>query len=242
MRQIFVLAFSLLVTGAWSQVVNPDLPTREDTVEQQRPKRPDSLKEKIQLRAIRFGTDVLALALSSSPRFRGWEVNTDIDLGRFYLAGDYGSSTSKEVISNGGDYSSEGNYWRAGVDINILKKDPDRNMLFFGLRYARSSFSDQINQTVIDPYFGTQQYALSNPEASAVWVEMVAGLRVKIWKELWMGFTSRLKMGLSVRGNEQLSSYFVPGYGNIANSWGFNYQVFWRIPFAKQKKPAAAKP
>ncbi|MBL7851725.1 MAG: hypothetical protein JNN04_12550 [Cyclobacteriaceae bacterium] len=220
------------------------MPVKEDTVMEVRPKKPDSLREKIYFRSIRFGTDVLALALSSSPRFRAWEVNADADFGPFYLVGDYGRWGKDETMVNGGDYHNEGTYWRAGVDVSILKKDPDRNMLFFGLRYARSSFSERLNLTVEDPYFGTQQYALSNPNASAAWGEIVAGLRVKVWKEFWMGFTSRLKLGLSVRGNGELSTYDVPGYGVIGggSTWGFNYQVFWRIPFERKKKPAVTLP
>lgn len=229
----------LLCLRVAGQVVNPEMDAEEDTVEIQRPKKPDSLKEKIYFRSIRFGTDVLALALSSSPRFGGWEVNADADFGRFYLVGDYGHWGKNETLVNGGDYQNDGTYWRVGLDVNILKKDPDRNMLFFGLRYARSSYSEQVNLTVDDPYFGTQQYTLTNPNASAAWGEMVAGLRVRVWKEFWMGFTSRLKVGLAVRGTGELSSYDVPGFAVIGDglTWGFNYQVFWRFPFERKKKP-----
>lgn len=237
---LFLLLCCLQVAG---QVVNPELPADEDTTFVERPKKPDSLREKIYFRSIRFGTDVLALALSTSPRFGGWELNADADFGPFYLAGDYGRWAKNETLVNGGDYHNEGTYWRLGADVNILKKDPDRNMLFLGLRYANSSFSDRINLTVDDRYFGTQQYVLSNPNASAAWIELVAGLRVKVWKEFWMGFTSRLKMALAVRGNGELSTYDVPGYGVISggSTWGFNYQVFWRIPFERQKKPKAVQ-
>lgn len=222
-----------------AQVVNPELPAEEDTVTVQRVKKPDSLREKIYFRAVRFGTDILALALSASDRTNRWEVNVDTDFGPFYLAADYGRSTQTEVIVNNGDYRNEGSYWRAGIDVSILKKDPDRNMLFFGLRYARAAYEERVNLTVNDPYFGTQQYALYNPQVTAGWGEMVAGLRVKVWKEFWMGFTSRLKIALNVNGDTQVSSYDVPGYGVVqgGSTWGFNYQVFWRIPIARQKKP-----
>ncbi len=204
-------------------------------------KRPDSLREKVHFRAIRFGTDVLALALSGSDRFEGWEVNGDVDFGRFYLAADYGSWSKNDVLSTGGDYHNNGTYWRGGLDINLLKKDPDRNMFFFGFRYARSSFSETMNITSGDPYFGAFQYQLKNLDASAVWGELVTGLRVKIWKEFWMGFTSRMKFGLSVKGDDAFAAFDVPGYGVIGKgtTWGYNYQVFWRIPFKKEKKPAA---
>jgi hypothetical protein len=244
LRLSFSLLLLLIGLAASGQVVNPEMEAEEDTVVRERPKKPDSLREKIYFRAIRFGTDALALALSSSPRFGGWEVNADADFGPFYLVGDYGKWGKNETLVNGGDYQNDGTYWRAGLDISILKKDPDRNMLFFGLRYARSSYTEQINLTVNDPYFGTQQYALSNPNASASWGEVVAGLRVKVWKEFWMGFTSRLKLALSVRGDGELSTYDVPGYGVVGggSTWGFNYQLFWRIPFARKKSPAPVIP
>jgi hypothetical protein len=204
-------------------------------------KKPDSLREKIYFRSIRVGTDVLALALSGSDRFDGWEVNGDADFGRFYVAADYGSWSKDEVLVTGGDYHNKGTYWRVGLDVNLLKKDPDRNMFFFGLRYAQSSFTETVNFNSTDPYFGTLQYQLNNPAASAAWGELVTGLRVKVWKEFWMGFTSRLKFGLSVDGDDAFSAYDVPGYGVITkgSTWGFNYQIFWRIPFAKKNKPAA---
>ena len=134
----------------------------------------------------------------------------------------------------------DGNYWRLGADVNLLKKDPDRNMLFFGLRYARSSATEQIIYNGTDPYFGNVQYQITNSAVVGSWGEMVAGLRIKVWKEFWMGFTSRLKFGLAVRGAKELSPYYTPGYGVIGDgiTWGFNYQVFWRIPFDRQKKPS----
>jgi hypothetical protein len=215
----------------------------EDTLEVRRPKR-DSVKEKIEFRAIRFGTDILALILSGSDRFNGWEVNADVDVGRFYLAGDYGFAGRDEKIATGGDYHVEGSYWRVGVDVSILKKDPDRNMLFFGLRYGRSEFSERSVYNSAYTDFSTQTWSVSNPDAAASWGELVAGLRVKVWKEFWMGFTSRLKVGLAVRGDHELSTYYVPGFGGLSQgyTWGFNYQLYWRIPFKKQKAPGEIPP
>lgn len=209
----------------------------EDTV-QVRVKKPDSLREKVYLRSIRVGTDVLALALSASNRFSGWEANGDMDWGPFYLAVDYGKWQKNETLITGGDYDNDGSYWRAGIDVSLLKKDPDRNMFFFGLRYARSSFRETINYIAVDPYFGNTAFQVNNPAASAGWGELVAGLRVKVWKEFWMGFTSRMKFALKVSGSDGFPSYDVPGYGLVGQgiNWGFNYQVFWRVPIMKSKK------
>lgn len=234
------LSLSLLLLSACSAVVAQiDVPEEDTVAVKPKYKKPDSLKEKTYFRAIRVGTDVLALALSRSDSYDGWEVNVDTDFGPFYLAGDYGFASRDEILETGGTYHTTGNYWRAGVDVNILKQDTDRNMLFFGLRYAHSSSSELLNYNGVDPVFGPVVYQVTNPALTGSWGELVTGLRVKLWKEFWMGFTCRLKIMLAVRGTEDLTAYYIPGYGVIGSgaTWGFNYQVFWRIPYHRQKKP-----
>ena len=202
---------------------------------------PDSLREKFYPRAIRVGTDVLALMLGiGSTKYAGWELNGDVDCGRYYLAVDVGGSGREYDYSTGGTYNNQGNYWRAGIDANLLRTDPDRNMFFMGFRYAHSSGHERATVISTDPYFGTTELQLSNPNVTAQWGELTTGLRVKIWKEFWMGFTARMKFALSVKGNTSFNSYDVPGYGTVVSglNWGFNYQIFWRIPFMKPRKPA----
>ena len=33
---------------------------------------------------------------------------------------------------------------------------------------------------------------------NAHWIELTGGLRVKIWKAMWMGYTARFKFGLNM--------------------------------------------
>jgi hypothetical protein len=69
-------------------------------------------------------------------------------------------------------------------------------------------------------------------------MEVTSGLRVKIISGFWMGFTARLKFAPSATGGGLLVPYDMPGYGIISKDpyWGFNYQLFWRIPLPKFKK------
>jgi hypothetical protein len=202
-------------------------------------KKPDSLKIKFYPRALRVGTDVISLVKSyTQTSFQGWEVNADVDCGKYYLAVDYGSWARRYDISPEGLYTNQGTYWRAGVDLNLLMKDPDKNMFFFGFRYARSTYNE--NATVITtqngPY-GTYHNDVSNSDVRAWWMELTTGLRVKMWKEFWMGYTARMKLPPSVKGDANLKSYDIPGYGRNSNgfAWGFEYQIFWRIPFGNDK-------
>jgi hypothetical protein len=164
----------------------------------------------------------------------GWEVNADVDFGRYYLALDYGVWSRKDSLDNG-YYENDGRYIRAGVDINFLLKDPDKNMVFIGFRYGRSAFDEKLIYVTEVDDFGIIQTELSNPNATAGWGELTGGLRVKIWKSIWMGYTARFKFLPGVKGNSELETYDIPGYGKTSKStyWGFNYQIFYRIPFRK---------
>ena len=197
----------------------------------------DSLKRIQKPTGVRIGTDLIAIGktIFDSP-LTGWELNADVDFGRYYLALDYGASSRKDSLDNG-YYENDGRYFRAGVDVNFMLSDPDKNMFFLGFRYGRSSFSENLTyETVVDD-FGTIQHTLSNPAAKAGWVELVTGLRVKIWKSIWMGYTGRMKFLPSVNNNPGFETYDIPGYGKTAKSiyWGFNYQIFYRIPFQEEK-------
>jgi hypothetical protein len=65
---------------------------------------------------------------------------------------------------------------------------------------------------------------------------MNAGLKVRVFKQLYLGFTARFKLALSISGDGNLRPYYVPGFGkNIGSSaWGFSYYVFYRLPFRKK--------
>lgn len=203
-----------------------------------RPRPVDTLKQKFYPRAVRFGTDVLGpLKTILVSTYAGYEINADVDFGTYYLAVDRGRVARNYAISNGGDYQNNGTYWRIGWDANLLRKDPDRNMLFLGFRYGWASFDESTTITTQDPVFGEQVKVLSNPNVRAAWGELTGGIRIKMWSQIWMGYTARFKFAPAVKGSDAFETYEIPGYGLRAESlyWGFNYQVFWRIPFKKQK-------
>lgn len=184
---------------------------------------------------VRIGTDVIALVKTSyDETFKGWEVNADVDFYRYYFAVDYGY-WAREYIADDGNYSNDGTYWRAGADVNFLTKDPDKNMFFFGMRYGRSIFSENLVVEKIDPIWGPINSSLTNSNVNAQWFELTTGLRVKIWKMIWMGYTARLKFGLKIDYTPEMLPHDVPGYGRADEEsyWGFNYQIFVRLPVRK---------
>jgi len=203
--------FSLVLVLCWATALS-QVETEEDTVEIE-PVPKVKIKRDFRPTGVRIGTDLIqGIRGIRSATFNGWEGNIDIDFWRYYLTVDYGQWAQIETLRNG-YYENDGTYWRVGADVSFLKKDPDRNMFFLGLRYARSSFSDSIAYSYTDETFGSVTRQLENASLSASWVEVTTGLRVKIWKYFWIGYTARIKLFPSLNGGGELESYDIPGYG-----------------------------
>lgn len=188
---------------------------------------------------VRFGTDAISIVKSSYDKtFTGWEVNADVDFYRYYLAVDYGSwGRTFNTPNDSVHYKNDGKYWRTGIDVNFLTKDPEKNMFYFGLRYGHSTFSENMQLLVYDPSWGASNQNYNYTGLTAHWFELTTGLKVKMWKFFWMGYTARYKFGLQTDKSLDMIASDVPGYGRADKQsyWGFNYQLFFRIPITKGK-------
>src|SRR6185295_6503926 len=153
-RYFFSILLALTTCCAFSQETDVPPPKEEEPTVREKEKDPaDTLKNKYLPTGIRLGTDVVSFIKSrSTDYFNGWEVNADVDFYRYYLTVDYGSWSRTEVLDNG-DYKNNGTYFRVGVDVNFLLKDPDRNMFFIGFRYGHSAFNENLNVTHDTPGF-----------------------------------------------------------------------------------------
>lgn len=255
-RYFFSALLFVNAVVAWCQTQAPD------TATVRRPKRTDTVS--YVPTGLRVGTDVIALVRSRDNSFKGWEMTFDLDLSRYYVTVEYGywstrqsldnlqllASTSNQVLRTTGSYNNDGYYFRFGTDVNFLLKDPEKNMFFLGLRYGISNFNENVqyvNQPSF-PGFAPFSQNLTNGSVSGSWLEVTAGMRIRVYKALWMGYTARLKFAPSTNGANSFESYDMPGYGIISETpnWGFNYQLFWRFDWdklikGKKKKSIPAK-
>lgn len=188
---------------------------------------------------IRFGADVLAVVRgATTTSFSGWEVSADVDVHRYFVVAEYGYWERNYTTPD--QYNNDGTYYRAGVDVNFLKNDPDKNAFFIGARYGHATFSEHLVIETTDPVWGVVTSDESNVNINGRWFELTTGIKVKMWKMIWMGYTARFKFGLNTNETAPLVPHDVPGYGNTdkATTWGFNYQLFFRLPVRTQPKPA----
>ena len=191
--------------------------------------------------AVKVGGDPGTLGYMLFSEKRGiFEAEADIDIDRFFIVANYGISTYK-LDEPTYVYENNGTYFRIGPDINFMHEDPNLNIMFFGLRYASSSFNDRLDydtHAVIQSETGwpNSRETSSNGNARASWYEMVTGLKIRVVKQLYMGFTMRYKLLMKTKQTEILKPYYIPGFGkNInASSFGFNYYISYRLPFRKK--------
>ena len=203
--------------------------------------RSDTVKNKYLPTGVRIGTDLISLVRTrTQSNFRGWEVNGEMDFSRYFLAIDYGT-WSRNLNSDSTSYANTGDYWRGGIDVNFLRNDPDRNVFFLGARYGRSVFTESMDVVRVDPTWGILTDTFYHTNVHAWWLELTTGLRVKIWKVFWVGYTGRLKFALTTEASEEVLPYDVPGFGRSdkETTWGFNYYLMLRIPLRKAPSPPA---
>jgi hypothetical protein len=187
---------------------------------------------------IRVGLDVVPYARAElSTTFTGFEATVDVDVLRYYPTFEFGNSARDYVAENGSTYANKGNFWRAGIDVNFLKKDLQKNMFFIGGRYARSAYSEDATLVTTDAIWGDYSDSFTNNNMVAQWLELTTGMRIKVWKIFWLGYTARFKFAVGLDESKPLLTTDVPGYGTTdkPTTWGFSYYVLVRLPVRKAK-------
>lgn len=228
----------LLLLGIMAGTVNLRAQSRQDSVGV------DTVKNQFLPTGIRVGYDAISFAKSRfQDNFNGWEFVGDVDFSRYYLTLEYGNWGRNFRADSTTTYANSGDYWRVGVDVNFLTKDPERNVFFLGARYGRANFSETMTVLAFHPLWGELADTFHHSGIKASWLELTTGLRVKVWKVFWLGYTGRLKFALSTDGSPEMLSYDVPGFGRTdkETTWGFNYYLMIRIPVRTAPPPPASK-
>ncbi len=165
--------------------------------------------------------DILSPLLMSG--LNGWkiqhyEVAVNVRLAnRFYPTFEVGYSGGQTQQGDSIIYNSHGGFFRAGADINPLKRNPGSpHALLVGLR------------------IGT----CFQPRKVDCWGEIVAGCQVEICKvkntAFYMGWMGRFKI-LFTREAENLTAaemgpIYIPGFGHRSNlGWGASYHLGWKF-------------
>jgi len=133
-------------------------------------------------------------------------------------------------------YGSSGIYARAGVDVNLYEYEKPNvyEMFYAGFRYGIGYMTHEAENIVIpDDYFeGINNGIQEVNEINAHWVSLVGGIRVELFKNVFMGWSVLANIKLFQIEDVSMVPYNIPGFGdgNKKTSILFNYSIAYRLP------------
>ena len=206
-------------------------------------------KEKLlNINKIRLGFDLLKPILSSSEGDNlNYEIVSDLQLtDNIYLAGEYGL-VDKVIEDENINFNSSGSFLRIGFDYNMFENWIGMdNSIYIGLRYGTSNFSSKIldyNVRNKDSYFSnlvTNEFqTIEYSNLSGNWIELLLGIKVETFKNVYLGLSLRLNKLLSDKKPDNFGNLFIPGFNKVTDEntfgSGFNYTLTYSIPLKKRK-------
>ena len=196
---------------------------------------------------LRLGGDLVKLVRSfTDDKYKGFEVNADYRLTKnLYVAGELG--TEEKITDT--DYlntTTTGSYFKAGVDYNVYGNwFGMENMIYGGLRAGVASFKQELNSfeiyntdTYWEPYVSSESQEFSG--LSALWIELVVGIKAEVFNNVYIGFNAQLKGLISDDQPTNFENIHIPGFNKTYDSGsigvGFGYNISYLIPLYKKDK------
>ena len=207
------------------------------------------IKDKLlNINKIRIGFDVFKPIKSTSEGDNlNYEIVGDLQITEnLYLAAEYGL-TDRLIEDENINFNSNGSFLRFGFDYNMFKNWVGMdNAIFLGLRYGSSNFSNKIESYNVrnsDAYFSNfvdnNYQTIDHSNLTGNWLEIVAGVKVETFNNVYLGFSLRLNKLLSTKRPDNFDNLFIPGFNKVTddNTWGsgFNYTLTYSIPLRKKK-------
>ena len=236
-NHIWLFIISLLAPVYWT--------TAQELVEEIEEVVVDTLKKREKKPyTIRFGLDLSKPVMAQLDKdFFGLELVGDIRLfSEFYGAIELGNE-KKTQQSEQINFTTTGSYLKLGFDYNLYENWKGmNNAIYLGMRIGNSFFKQKVNE--YEPYqinhYWTTEIIKNGPEIreqdalSARWVEFIAGIKVKMINNLYMGFSIRLNRLMNDTRPDNFDNLWIPGFNKVTDGARFglnvNYTLSYFIP------------
>jgi len=190
----------------------------------------------------RFGFDVSHLVrkyFEPGHNVYGFAVDYEIELNYFPVVelGIFEKQKNQETL----DYSSNGFFFKAGLDHNLtnVKGPRDHDVFFTGLRLGFSQYNHKATDILIEnAYWGDYQIdEIASSNLRAFWFSVVLGMKVEIVDNLFIGWSLRGRIMVARDHDPAMTPYMIPGYGKGANNsnLGVQYFVSYKLPLFKRE-------
>ncbi|MBG6061191.1 hypothetical protein IWX83_000968 [Flavobacterium sp. CG_9.1] len=206
----------------------------------------DSIPLKTDRYGVRVGLDLYKVTRGLyDNNYKGIEFVGDYRLTKkYFLAAELGNE-NKTTDDDRVNFTTKGSYLKVGFDYNAYENWLDmENIISIGMRYGFSTFNQQLNSYRIynaNPYFAETPIIPSGKKfdgLSASWIEVVAGIKAKVFDNVFVGFSLRLNRLVTNKEPDNFSNLYIPGFNRTYDGSfgvGFNYTVTYFVPIYKKK-------
>ncbi len=207
--------------------------------------KPENNEVKISQRyGLRIGMDLLRASRNLwDKNYNGMELFADYRYNKkLYLAAETGYE-SKYKAEQQLSYTTKGNYLKIGADYNLHNNWGNlENMVYVGGRYGISFHQQTLHSYKIisaDNYFGETELHpnLTSSGLHAHWIDLVGGVKSKIYNNLFLGFSIRLSYLIAQKQPQGFENLYIPGYGQKYSGKigaSFHYGISYFIPLSKK--------
>lgn len=206
---------------------------------------------------LRVGVDLSKpLRTLLEDNYEGLEIVGDFRLSqKMYLAAELGTE-KKGTEEDNFMFTTTGSYIKAGVDWNTYENWYGmHNIISLGLRGGFSTFSQTLDAYRIyttDQYwnenvdgFPGEQYLGEYDGLTAQWAEVVVGVKVELFNNLYLGGSVRLNYLINDTASDVLPNMYIPGFNKVTDESrfgvGYNYTLSYLIPIFKTTNKKKAK-
>lgn len=126
-------------------------------------------------------------------------------------------------------------YGKIGANYNFFYKSNPDYQVYLGLRFGYTNYKYEITDININSnYWGqSNQLSIKDQHGTAFYGQVAAGLKVKIWKWISLGWSLRYGFKMHQTHSENSNPWFIPGYGTGALSATFS--LIYSIPIHTEK-------
>ena len=128
-------------------------------------------------------------------------------------------------------------YFRIGCNYNFLYNSNPDYLVMAGVRFGFTHFSYDVNDVTINSDYWGESAVIDFPRqnCSFIYIQLVFGLRVKVFGPVSMGWYFRYKAKLHESKDNYGKPWYIPGFGSRKGAITGSFYVAYTIPLHKKE-------
>lgn len=155
---------------------------------------------------------------------------------RYYPVLEIGFAGADKLTTSGINYQGNAFFYRLGMDFNLIKnqtiENKFKNYFLIGARLGHTNFDYNLQNIIFENgYWDTNFQKDFQGKSFNLWFEITAGIRVEIYKRVYIGWTARIKNLITQTEQGEYKPLHIPGFGinGDGSAWGFNYMIGYKF-------------